>query len=133
MKTKEITENNKLIAEFMGMKPSKIFGKYSISKDHCTCNEDTPDKAMNGFASIAKYNTSWDWLMPVVEKIDSLLADGEFITSEYRTCYLDIYTPSWIFPEYSADVFCITGEGKSRLEAMLNCVLEFITWYNENK
>ena len=121
MKTKEITENNKLIAEFMA-EDGVLY-----------MPDDTYIYLQYHYAQRLKYNTSWDWLMPVVEKIDSLLADGEFIISGYRTCYLDIYTPSWIFPEYSADSFCITGEGESRLESMLNCVLEFITWYNENK
>jgi hypothetical protein len=42
--------NNKLIAEFMGMEDHQEMGEYV-----------TPN-----------YNTSWDWLMTVVEKIESL-------------------------------------------------------------
>jgi hypothetical protein len=42
--------NNKLIAEFMGMEDHQEMGEYV-----------TPN-----------YNTSWDWLMRVVEKIESL-------------------------------------------------------------
>jgi len=117
MKTKEITENNKLIAEFMGMKPSKIFGKYSISKDHCTCNEDTPDKAMNGFASIAKYNTSWDWLMPVVKKVREV-HNVELSVDQYTDTQSIINRIS----PYDYDI-----------NQVYKAIVEFITWYNENK
>ena len=43
--------NNKLIAEFMGWKPN----------EHHWC--------LNGDKDL-QYHTSWDWLMPVVHKID---------------------------------------------------------------
>ena len=43
----ETTENNKLIAEFM----------------------DYPDLGTEGDFSYLKYHKSWDWLMPVVQKI----------------------------------------------------------------
>ena len=136
MKTKEITENNKLIAEFMGMKPSKIFGKYSISKDHCTCNEDTPDKAMNGFASIAKYNTSWDWLMPIVEEIEKegfsvYIASGwkrhSGITKITHVCDITI-----------SGFFSKNHEHWSRFDdnkinAVYLTIIDFIKWYNSNK
>ena len=43
----ELLENNKLIAEFM----------------------EYPDLGTKGDFSYLNYHTSWDWLMPVVEKI----------------------------------------------------------------
>jgi hypothetical protein len=46
----ETTENNKLIAEFM----------------------DYPDLGTEGDFSYLKYHKSWDWLMPVIEKIETL-------------------------------------------------------------
>jgi hypothetical protein len=53
-------ENNKLIAEFMGMQHTDI-GWYD--------NEETLQLQNNTFDEL-KYHTSWDWLMPVVEKIE---------------------------------------------------------------
>ena len=46
-------ESNRIIAEFMGWKPN----------EHHWC--------LNGDKDL-QYDTSWDWLMPVVEKIEAL-------------------------------------------------------------
>tara|TARA_R110002020_G_scaffold272495_1_gene487633 strand:+ start:84 stop:374 length:291 start_codon:yes stop_codon:yes gene_type:complete len=48
-------ENNKLIAEFM-QKGSVGFGLYDYNGKHYKLYE-------------LKFHTSWDWLMPVVQKI----------------------------------------------------------------
>jgi len=108
------TESNKLIAEFMGLKPVEHLGRYSISKDHCTCNEDTPEKAMQGFGSIAKYATSWDWLMSVVEKI-------------YQ---MDIY---YTYVSETSGQFKNSIELTTKIDNVYKAVTEFIKWYNENK
>ena len=62
---KEIIEGNKLIAEFMG-----------LSMLHNQTRLET-----------LKYHSSWDWLMPVVEKIEQLLPWKEFKIYR-RTAYL---------------------------------------------
>jgi hypothetical protein len=56
------TENNKLIAEFMGYKTYKMNGYLNVEyadNNHRTIQD-------------THYHTSWDWLMPVVEKIQKL-------------------------------------------------------------
>lgn len=50
--------NNKLIAEFM-QKGSEGFGLYDYNGKHYKLYE-------------LKYHTSWDWLMPVINKIRSM-------------------------------------------------------------
>ena len=52
-------ENNKLIAEFMGITPNEA-GVYHVSKHKGYSLENL------------QYHTSWDWLMPVIENIDHL-------------------------------------------------------------
>lgn len=52
-------KNNKLIAEFMDLKPCDNQQEY----DSCKYTNVTAD---------LKYNESWDWLMPVVGKIYEL-------------------------------------------------------------
>ena len=62
-----------------------------------------------------KYHSSWDWLMPVVEKIEH--------TSAYvnvKGCHVKIST--WV------DV-----NAPTKLEAVHKAVVEFIKWYNEQK
>ena len=57
MKEREQENNNKLIAEFMQY-DNKSVGLYDYG--HTPNNE------------ILKYHTSWDWLMPVINKIRSM-------------------------------------------------------------
>ena len=51
-------ENNKLIAEFMGLVVSN--------------REDYHSSLHTNVDADLKYHTSWDWLMPVVDEIDHL-------------------------------------------------------------
>ena len=62
--------NNKLIAEFMGMKPHHQDSGCLIRVDDNGSNEVAPIEEL-------AYHTSWDWLMPVVQKIYQLGLDNE--------------------------------------------------------
>jgi len=57
-------ENNKLIAEFMGY--TFVNGVYESRKDEFHIDE-------------MLYNTSWDWLMPVIHKIKDGSGQGIFM------------------------------------------------------
>ena len=63
-----IVESNKMIAKFMGAK----FATHAL-KGTCwlptygVCNVDTIEL---GKGKILEYHKSWDWLIPVVEKIE---------------------------------------------------------------
>lgn len=64
MEPNEITEVNKLIAEFMGWK---------IQKRHDP-NCKNPDTLKWEHNPVFLYNSSWDWLMPVVDKVSEISA-----------------------------------------------------------
>lgn len=81
MNNQEITENNKLIAEFMGYKQDAN-GKYEIIEDFDiveniqTYVEDDDYRTVEGGIVLVnflpkemRFDISWDWLMPVVRKI----------------------------------------------------------------
>jgi hypothetical protein len=66
-------KDNKLIAEFMGVNAEIIstgnVHSWSDSPFFYT-TEDSKEKVMENIAWYAKYHTSWDWLKPVVDKIE---------------------------------------------------------------
>lgn len=70
MENKDIIEFNRLIAEFMGFKWKSFNGKYNVFI--VPDGEELKYKAFNLGGYWMPYHTSWDWLMPVVEKIESI-------------------------------------------------------------
>jgi len=79
------TENNKLIAEFMGMTYGDPNDNSVMIQMTPQGNEVVPIKSM-------KYHCSWDWLMPVVREIlitielDSLYYDTEELRYNILDC-----------------------------------------------
>lgn len=112
---KEIIKNNQLIAEFVGFK--QIRGQYYegfTNSEKYTfpayqdINEIIADKR-NQFANHElSFHKSWDWLMPVVDKI-----------GEYRLAY-----PSQVEKLNECSIFI------DKL-ALYNLVVDFIKWYNK--
>ena len=102
----ETIEKNKLIAEFMGYPKHKI---------------DFVGKRLNFENS--KHNTyhkDWNWLIEVVEKIESLgyrIDISKWENSQYCGIYLNGKKISG-------------NETNTKIEAVYNAVVEFIKWYN---
>lgn len=107
------TESNKLIAEFMGVTPTETkYTKYWY--DGYELHEaELPFSygAMGNGTSELKFSTSWDWLMPVVEKINQ---SG--------------YTLEGVNLVKKISIAC----GSANLIYAYKAVAEFIKWYNEN-
>ena len=87
-------ENNKMIAEFMG---KEIYQHYHESN----------------------YHSSWDWLMPVVEKIESL---GYVFTIQGGKAE---------YGEMISETRCFIAENKR--SSTYNAVVEFINQYNKDE
>ena len=107
-------ESNKLIAEFMGIESYEASGytNYVYSEDNHRTEVDL------------SYHDSWDWLMPVVEKIESL--GYELIITESR-CKINHNTDHSI-----EEVLHLELIG-SKIEVTYQAVVEFINQYNKTK
>ena len=111
MKTTE--ENNRLIAEFMGLVESSIPNKFWTEK--------TKEGFGVGKFVDLNYHTSWEWLMSVVEKIENIQFNVEQSGGSCTIHPCVLKEP--VFETYSTN----------RLEATYQAVIQFIEWYNENK
>ena len=108
---KNIVENNKLIAEFLGYSqphPDYPNTTYWYKKD---CQPLT----------ILLFHSDWSWLMRVVEKIENFTDVECFNIEIYRILiktYDDFRLEFWT-------------NGFTKIEAIYNACVEFIKWYNE--
>ena len=136
------SETNKLIAEFMGAKiKSKKFG-YTSTSSYGYWFEDFNISYDGISVSNLKFHKSWDWLIPVVEKIENLNLKEFFYkwNEEEKTrynfmsiCvdisynYCNIYVELELDPPY--EISSVTLD--SKIEAVYKAVVNFINWYNE--
>ena len=110
-------ENNKLIAEFLSVKihPCETIENFKFLP--------IEERGLyNGyFIDELKYHEDWNWLMEVVEKIESL---GYRIEIVKHICRIYLSNKETI----------IISENTPKIEAVYNAVVEFIKWYNnQNK
>lgn len=98
-------EGNKLIAQFMGKDVLHDTHVYHEKVDRLKVTR-------------MKYDTSWSWLMPVVEKIERETDYGLVSGSDYA--YWNKYGENPLDEEFSG----------ARKEAIYEAVVEFITWHN---
>ena len=110
-------ENNKLIAEFLNVKihPCETIEKFKFLP--------IEERGLyNGyFIEDLKYHEDWNWLMEVVEKIESL---GYRIEIVKHICRIYLSNKETI----------IISENIPKIEAVYNACVEFIKWYNnQNK
>ena len=126
-------KNNKLIAEFMGYPhmtdavDNRTVAYYvggSIMNINNTHNENEDDVF---HPDDMQFHTSWDWLMPVVEKIND--------TERYEVCIGDSHCHITDIENdnYKVRALTLSLQGKTTIEATHLAVVEFIKWYNDGK
>ena len=119
-------KNNKMIAKFMGL-------LIQNQSDFDEIHKQAKDKGMNlvlytPTPNQLKYNVSWDWIMPVVEKII------KYKVNDKENHYLRTFGM-----KDEEGNFMVRFNGgflhsdPDLLIATYNAVCEFIEWYNENK
>jgi hypothetical protein len=109
----EIREGNEKIARFEG---------YQYGHQHLRGYMVHPNDPRDMFfkLSAAKYHTSWNWLIPVVQKIDALWMQydiGDWRTDEDQYKYFDVLA---------------LPIGTPIMDVWEN-VVKFIDWYNQKK
>lgn len=78
-----------------------------------------------------KYHKSFDWLLPVIEKIETLEnPECRYVNSLEVVSYSNYASVE--YSGYEAGTI-VEVEGPTRLDALYNCIIEFITWWNEIK
>lgn len=115
----DIQTGNRLIAEFMGASFWEFANVWKADTDKCSIahlldNCDTP----------LQFHFSWDWLMPVVEKIEGLDEDKSVsITDKHCLIKGDHTTAAgW-------DIIISSNDGKTKIEAIWLAVISFIQWH----
>jgi hypothetical protein len=126
MEQKDIIEGNKLIAEFMG---SKRDPQGDISEDYEHYNG---VGMLGGYAINFSYHLSWDWLMPVVEKIESLELDRNNYEVWIHTWSVDIVSLRKGHSVRKQKIQVDIEEGDSKILATYRAVIDFIKFYNTN-
>ena len=124
MTSEEILDGNKLIAEFMGAVTHKtapvIISPY-IKNDEVWYGDNTiPNEQRESSFRISelKYHSSWDWLMPVVEKIENVLDGDVSISIKDDSCNIN------------SNYYGISVEGYTKIESVWIACVKFITCYN---
>lgn len=114
-----IKDNNKLIAEFMGYKKS-------------IANTWFKDKKIVQLSSF-KYDSDWNWLMEVVERIESLGVNFWIVKNKVKLTIVGELakklSDSLYDTEFEGYDFEYYIEG-TKIEATYQAVVEFIKWYN---
>lgn len=131
--TKEIFKGNELIARFIGAKSRKVifcvFPKGIFTHpDHDFVFIKDSSEEMEGVAytqwKFLRFHESWDWLMPVLEKI-KMLKYPYLLSNNTATIY-----KIWM-QEPIAHSHGEIGGRETTIQSAWICVVQFIKWYNK--
>ena len=118
MTQEEIIEGNKLIAKFMG---AKWYDNY-MGDSPCWKGGDKEMRYLLDNTTHLDFDSSWDWLMFVVVKIESL---ANVVTIEGNMCIINDYKYANEYAHQASD--------NSKIEATWLAVIKFINYYNQQK
>ncbi|MCK9544999.1 MAG: hypothetical protein M0R03_23535 [Novosphingobium sp.] len=134
MNKEEIIEGNELIVSFLGWTKYSYNQKYDLThcRDYDCYNIGEFSKYSDiyipesGNLPAAHYNlefhSSWDWLMPVVEKIEKLQYTCDICSTHLHKNMVSIGTIS--------GKQCVRVIEDLKIKAVWTAVIEFIKWYN---
>jgi len=118
----DIIANNRIIADFMGGKPSHPIAQnddYWLPI-HGIVNCKTIEL---GKGKIMKYHKSWDWLMPVVEKIN--------VMDDFNYTVEIMYHYTAITGNRMGCGVIVDCDGDTMFDGLYRAIVKFIKWYNK--
>ena len=117
MEDKLISEGNELLAKFMNV--SIVQSKTSMAKFYHS-DEFTLVNGKLAFAYNLKFDKDWNWLMKIIEKIESI--DNSDVLIYNHICYIDFK-----HGEYMCDFH--RWENSSKIEMTFIAIVKFLNWY----
>lgn len=129
MENKEIIEGNKLIAKFMGCSKGPYDKHSKDNLIHFPDNFPIKIRMSRGGNHLEvdwlEFHSSWDWLMPVIEKIQV----EHFVTIERNSTLIheDGFDSKIINKPFGY------GEQESYIQITWKAVIDFIKWYNNER
>ena len=112
----QIIHSNKLIAEFMGLETATFIPSGHLNYYHREFDSGTWYEVHE-----LSYNLSWDWLMPVIEKIECTTIDGLDNSDNFFNVMIEVFECN-----INGGDICICKGGNTKFKATYNAVLEFI-------
>lgn len=135
-KDEVVQAGNRLIAEYMGRKfyaynDNKSYKKSFSSYDKCQAWIDKIKAVgykpeLGWKQGCGDYHSSWDWLMPVVEKINTLAIDNEGEMGVYIKPNIVTIGEN----EHHPICMITIANHPTLIEMVWTCVVTFIRWYN---
>ena len=131
------TENNKIIAEFMGLEITKnkviVPEMFQVEEhpfhllkwiDDFREVDNLPPNSLNNL----HFHSDWNWLMEVVEKIESISFEEDNFINVTIGCGFDC-----TIQDAHGKLFELSTCEHTKIKTVYNACIEFIKWYNEQK
>ncbi len=133
MKEKEIIDGSKLISEFIAANQYKgeydLFSTTTLMDVFSNISAEDADAKHYFTPNEMQFHKSWDWLMPVVEKIEDFHNGIEYqvVIYEDEVEIIKKGNTHW------QTIINISADGSGKLQNTYKAVVEFIKWFNEHK
>lgn len=137
-----VTENNRLLSDFIGWKLDEEFESYMVPINFIVngdFKEWAPTKHVDDIGyyiltdSQMEFHRDWNWLMEVVERIESLGVNFWTVKNKVKLTIVGELAKklndSLYDTEFEGYDFEYYIEG-TKIEAVYQAVVEFIKWYN---
>lgn len=112
------------------MNPSEIITNNTLIRDFMEVDAFEYDEWKVAQLTEGRYHISYDWLMPVVEKINKITINENVFTVVIGDCITKIINSSF---QSNINYDTIVSTGNTIHESIYKSTIQFIKYYNESK